>query len=200
MARTQQQRREETRARLLDAAIETIVEIGYARASAAVIARRAQVSDGALFKHFATMGDFMAATALEVMRRQLEQFTKQVAEIPSDKPALEGARTALRDVSGYVTNAVMYELMVAARTDEKLRATLQEALAEYARNIFETARSMPGADLIPDEHLFMVVAVLTNTFDGAALVRAVLPQPELEDGRIALLMAMLHGLGVGTPS
>ena len=44
MARTQQQRREETRARLLDAAIETIVEVGYARASAAVIARRAEVS------------------------------------------------------------------------------------------------------------------------------------------------------------
>jgi len=62
MARTQQQRREEMRARLLDAAIATIVEVGYARASAAVIARRAEVSDGALFKHFATMGDFMAAT------------------------------------------------------------------------------------------------------------------------------------------
>ena len=63
MARTQQQRREETIARLLDASIDTIVEVGYARASAAVIARRAEVSDGALFRHFPTMGDFMAATA-----------------------------------------------------------------------------------------------------------------------------------------
>lgn len=195
MARTQQQRREETRARLLDAAVETIVEIGYARASAAVIARRAQVSDGALFKHFATMGDFMAATALEVMRRQLDQFNKQVAEIPSDKPALEGALIALRDVSGNATNAVMYELMVAARTDEKLRDTLQGALAEYARNIVETAQAIPGADQIPAEHMMMLVAVLTNTFDGAALVRAVMPQPELEDARIALLLAMLSGLG-----
>src|SRR5215210_6088628 len=128
MARTQQQRREETVARLLDASIDTIIDVGYARASAAVIAKRARVSDGALFRHFPTMGDFMAATAREVMRRQLDQFTKQVAEIPADKPALEAALTIMRDVTGNATNTVMYELMVAARTDEKLTATLQEVL------------------------------------------------------------------------
>ena len=76
MARTQQQRREETIARLLDASIDTIIEVGYARASAAVIAKRAEVSDGALFRHFPTMGDLMAATAQEVMRRQLELFVE----------------------------------------------------------------------------------------------------------------------------
>jgi AcrR family transcriptional regulator len=63
MARTQQQRREETIARLLDASIETIIEIGYARASAAVICKRAGMSVGALFRHYPTIGDFMAATA-----------------------------------------------------------------------------------------------------------------------------------------
>ena len=72
MARTQQQRREETVARLLDASIATIIDVGYARASAAVITRRAGLSGGALFRHFDTMGDFMAATAYEVMRRQLD--------------------------------------------------------------------------------------------------------------------------------
>ena len=121
MARTQQQRREETIARLLDASIDTIIEVGYARASAAAIAKRAQVSDGALFRHFPTMGDFMAATAHEVMRRQLELFTKRVAEIPADQPALAAALTILRDVTGNATNTVMYELLVAARTDEKLQ-------------------------------------------------------------------------------
>ncbi|MDH6243638.1 TetR/AcrR family transcriptional regulator [Mycobacterium sp. OTB74] len=194
MARTQQQRREETRTRLLDAAIDTIVEVGYARASAKVIAQRAQVSDGALFKHFATMGDFMSEVTREVMRRQLDAFNKQVAEIPSDKPALEGALVALRDVSGNATNTVLHELRVAARTDEKLRTTLQGALIEYSSNIYETAQAMPGADQLPAEHLAMLVTILINVFDGAGLMRAALPQPELEDGRIQLLLAMLSGL------
>ena len=194
MARTQQQRREETVARLLDASIETIVEVGYARASAAVIARRAQVSDGALFRHFATMGDFMAATALEVMRRQLGLFTKQVAEIPADQPALEAVLVILRDVTGNATNTVMYELLVAARTDEKLRATLQNVLIEYAANIHDIARSLPGSEQFPDETFAALVAILTNTFDGAAIVRAVLPQPEIEASRIQLMTSLLTRL------
>ncbi|MET4427991.1 MULTISPECIES: TetR/AcrR family transcriptional regulator [unclassified Mycolicibacterium] len=193
MARTQQQRREETVARLLDACIDTIVEVGYARASAAVIAKRAKVSDGALFRHFPTMGDFMAATAHEVMRRQLDAFTKRVAEIPADQPALDASLIVLRDVTGNATNAVMYELLVAARTDERLRATLQVVLAEYAANIYDVAKSLPGADRFPPDVLAVVVATLTNAFDGAAIVRGVLPQPELEDGRIALLSALLNG-------
>jgi AcrR family transcriptional regulator len=194
MARTQQQRREETVARLLDASIDTIVEVGYARASAAVIARRAEVSDGALFRHFATMGDFMAATALEVMRRQLGLFTKQVAEIPADQPALEAVLVILRDVTGNATNTVMYELLVAARTDEKLRATLQNVLTEYAANIHDIARSLPGTEQFPDETFSALVAILTNTFDGAAIVRAVLPQPDIEAKRIRLMTSLLSRL------
>jgi AcrR family transcriptional regulator len=195
MARTQQQRREETIARLLDASIATIVEVGYARASAAVIAKRAQVSDGALFRHFATMGDFMAATAHEVMRRQLDLFTKRVAEIPADKAALEAAVKIFWDVSANATNTVVFELLVAARTDEKLRATLQDVIAEYAANIRDTAKALPGADQFPEDTFTALVAILTNSFIGTAIVRAVLPQPEMEERQIQLLAALLGGAG-----
>jgi AcrR family transcriptional regulator len=195
MARTQRERREETIARLLDASIDTIVEVGYARASAAVIAKRAQVSDGALFRHFPTMGDFMAATAHEVMRRQIDLFTKRVAEIPADQPALEAAVKIHWDVTTNATNTVMFELLVAARTDEKLRATLQDVLVEYATNIYDTARALPGADQFQEDTFAALVAIFTNTFNGGAIVRAVLPQPEMEDKQIQLLTALLSGNG-----
>jgi AcrR family transcriptional regulator len=191
MARTQQQRREETVGRLLDAAIATIIEVGYARASAAVITRRAGVSVGALFRHFETMGDFMAATASEVLRRQLESFTKRVAEIPPDRPALEAALAILRDITGGPTNAVLYELLVAARTDEKLKETLQHELGQYAAKIQEAAHALPGAENFPEETFPVVVALLTNVFDGAAVVEGVLPQPEIAERRIPVLMALL---------
>lgn len=198
MARTQQQRREETVARLLEASIATIIEHGYARASAATITKRAGVSVGALFRHFDTMGDFMAATAYEVLRRQLDSFTKQFAEIPSDRPALEAGLGILRDITGGPTNAVLYELMIAARTDAKLNATLQHVLEQYSSRIHDAARALPGADAIPPDVFPVVVALLTNTFDGAAIVRAVLPQPEIEERRIALLTSLLGGIGLPT--
>jgi AcrR family transcriptional regulator len=191
MARTQQQRREETVAHLLDASIATIVEVGYARASAAVITKRADVSVGALFRHFETMGDFMAATAYEVLRRQLELFTKQVAEIPADGPALEAVLEILRDITRNPTNAVMYELMIAARTDEKLRATLQHVLTEYGTKIFEAAHALPGTENVPEETLATLAATLTNTFDGAAIVRAVMPLPDIDAQQIPLLASLM---------
>ena len=125
-------------ARLLDASIATIVDVGYARASAAVVTRRAGLSGGALFRHFETMGDFMAATAYEVMRRQLDDFGKQVAAIPLSQPALEAMLHILRDITGNDTNVVIYELLVAARTDDRLRVTLQEVLSEYSARILDT--------------------------------------------------------------
>jgi AcrR family transcriptional regulator len=197
MARTQQQRREETVARLLDASIDSIIEVGYARASAKVIAKRAEVSDGALFRHFPTMGDFMGATAHEVMRRQLDLFTKRVAEIPADQPALEAVLTILRDVTGNATNAVMYELLIAARTDEKLRATLQDVMTTYTAHIFDIAKGLPAADRIPSDEFATIVATFVNAFDGAALVRAVLPAlpstRDIEEKRIRLLSSLLAG-------
>jgi AcrR family transcriptional regulator len=192
MARTQQQRREETVGRLLDACIDTIIEVGYARASAAVITKRAGVSVGALFRHFDTMGDFMAATASEVLRRQLESFTKSVAEIPSDGPGLEAALAILRDITVGPTNAVIYELTVAARTDEKLKATLQDELAQYAAKIDEAARALPGVDRFPEETFPVLVALMRNVFDGAAVIEGVLPQPDIAAQRIPVLMALLN--------
>jgi len=191
MARTQQQRREETVGRLLEASIESIVEVGYARASAAVITKRAGVSVGALFRHFDTMGDFMAATASEVLRRQVESFTKRVAEIPHEGPALQAALTILRDITGGSTNAVMYELMIAGRTDQKLNAHLSDVLAQYTEKILDAARTLPGAEIIPEETFRVLVALLTNVFDGAALVRGLLAEPELEERRIALLSNLI---------
>src|ERR1700691_2417134 len=196
MGKGPQQRREETVARLLEACIASIVEIGYARASAAVINKRAGVSVGALFRHFDTVGDFMAATAYEVLRRQLDSFTKQVAAIPSDRPAMEAGLTILRDITSNSTNALLYELMIAARTDEKLNATLQNVLEQYTSKICDAARALPGAESLPEETFPVLVALLTNTFDGAAILRAVLPQPEIEKRRIALLTSLLSGVGL----
>ena len=194
MARTQQERREETIARLLDASIETIIEVGYAKASAKVITQRAQVSDGALFRHFPTMGDFMAATALEVSRRQLDEIATRLAALPADAD-LDAFLTIIRDLAANETNTVVHELMVAARTDEMLRAPLKDVLAVYVAKILEAARSAFSAeelDEFGEENFTTLVAVLINSFDGAAIAGQVLKHPEIEERRIPLLMWLLN--------
>lgn len=194
MARTQQQRREDTIARLLDASIETIIEVGYARASAKVIAHRAEVSDGALFRHFPTMGDFMAATAQEVGRRQLNEIAKRMATLPADAN-IDAFLEIMRDLAANSTNTVLHELMIAARTDEMLRAPLKDALAVYIARIYEAARSAFSAEEIGEfgeENFATLVAVLINSFDGAAIAGQVLKHHEIEERRIPMVASLLN--------
>jgi CHASE3 domain sensor protein len=133
----------------------------------------------------------MAATAYEVLRRQLDEFSKRVAQIPADKPALEPVLTILRDITHNATNVVMYELMIAARTDEKLRATLRDVLSEYGAKIFAAARGIPGVEDVSEETIALVTTTLTNTFDGAAILSAVLPESDWGARQISLLASLL---------
>jgi AcrR family transcriptional regulator len=195
MARTQQQRREETIARLLDASIETIIEVGYARTSAALIAKRAQVSDGAIFRHFPTMRDLMAATLREAGRRQLELYASRIAQIPAGAPALEAVLPIVGDLTGNQTNIVIHELWVAARTDNKLRGSLREVMTAYGAEIFKAARASSTDEEIlafgGEENFAALVMVIINTFDGASIIRHVLSQPEIEERRIPVLLSLL---------
>jgi hypothetical protein len=87
--------------------------------------------------------------------------------------------------------------MVAARTDEKLRDTLREVMTTYVAKIYEAARAVPSAEEIEafgEENFAALVAVLINTFDGAAMFRHVLSHPDIEQRRIPILLSLLDGV------
>jgi hypothetical protein len=57
--------------------------------------------------------------------------------------------------------------------------------------MYDAARAMPGTEGIPEDTIPVLVALLTNVFDGAAVVEGVLPQPEIADRRIPVLTELL---------
>src|SRR5215471_3557154 len=57
--RTQQQRRDETRRALLDAAVESLIDVGFARTTTLEVQRRADVSRGALLHHFPSKAELL---------------------------------------------------------------------------------------------------------------------------------------------
>ena len=82
-------------------------------------------------------------------------------------------------------------LPIAARTDAKLKATLQDELGDYADKIIEAARTLPGAEQFPQDTFPVIVGLLANVFDGAAVVQGIVPVPELDEHRIPMLMELL---------
>lgn len=182
--RTQQERRETTIKRLIDATIDVIAEVGYANASLGVICERSGVSRGGLFRHFDSRLDLMVATAAEVGRRHIAQARQQLAELP--EPTIIDALRLMRDRHRAVDNVVWFELMVAARTDPDLRTRLSETGRRFFADIVEASRLVPGTEVFPDEDLDMLVTTLEHTFDGEAIRREIAPDPIAEERRLEL--------------
>ncbi|ATJ82740.1 TetR/AcrR family transcriptional regulator [Halomonas beimenensis] len=120
--RTQEARRSATIAKLTDAAIEALVELGYAKASTNEICRRAGVSQGALFRHFASRGDFMAQVADEVLSRLVDNVESRYSrdEQPPGDPIERAVRFTREACHSRIAKA-WYELVMASRTDEGLQ-------------------------------------------------------------------------------
>lgn len=191
--RTQRERREATMARLVDATIEALVELGYARTTLQEICKRAEVSTGALFRHFGGRRELMVAAADEVARRQIARFDEEFAALPADRRVLTVALELMREHSRAPINAVWFELLVAARTDAELRAELQPAARRFSQAISGQAGGLAWNDLpeLPRRTFDNLVTSLIHMFDGESITRVVHPLPELERDRIPLLLGLI---------
>ncbi|GAA5071283.1 TetR/AcrR family transcriptional regulator [Nocardia iowensis] len=182
--RTQAQRRAATIAKLVEATIEAIAEVGYHNASLGEISRRAGVSKGGIFRHFDSRTDLVVAAAEEVGRRHMRAFDNIRARENADRPLdlahiLHRARNQIRQE----TNTVWFELLVAARTEAELRARL----APVARALIDDVERVAIAALtpaVPADVARLLATSVVHMFDGEAIFRSTYPRPELEDTRI----------------
>ncbi|MGY1847988.1 MULTISPECIES: TetR/AcrR family transcriptional regulator [unclassified Blastococcus] len=120
--RTQEQRRADTRARLLSATIDCLVEHGYAGTTTQRVQERAGLSRGALLHHFATKEALLVAAVSHVADAQIQQVRADAAtgRVASEVDLLH------RVMSGPLFLAGL-ELWAAARTEPVLRAALLPA-------------------------------------------------------------------------
>jgi AcrR family transcriptional regulator len=131
--RTQAERRAATRAALLNASIECLVEDGYANTTTRRIAERAGVTPGALQHHFASKAELLG----QAIRHARQGFaTEMLRHGPPDAPSIQARCELTLDRMWQVHRGPFFqastELLVAARTDADLRATLVEVQHEAA--------------------------------------------------------------------
>jgi AcrR family transcriptional regulator len=176
--RTQDQRRAETRRRLLDATIECVAELGYSGATTRRIAERAEVSVGAVTHHFQYRVDLVAAAVEELVRRRLVALRAALDALPADRAERVRATLDLLwgDFSGPLFT-VMVKLWIAAGDEEELyerMVPLERLLARAA------AKLQPELELDPSEGDGMSVnvrfAIVVSTLRGLALSHAFEPR------------------------
>lgn len=131
--RTQEERSAATRARLLDATIDCLFELGYAGTTTTVIAERAGVSRGAQLHHFPTKSELVTTALEHILERRLKEFREAFAKIPDGTDRDDAAIDILWSMVSGPTFFAWLELLVAARTDPGLRAKM----AQIGRRFFD---------------------------------------------------------------
>lgn len=165
--RTQAERREQTRTALLDATIDCLVEIGYARTSVQEICARAGVSKGAVQHHFSAKAELMAAAVAHLTTRLKNQLTASLGTLPSGADGIPTAIDLLWEgYSGTLSKAVT-ELWVAARTDPELRAAIRPVDRALGRATMEHITAVAGD--LPRERAETLFWLTVNLTRGLAL-------------------------------
>ena len=120
--RTQAERRAQTRKALLVAAVEVLVDAGYAGVTTRGVAERAGVSVGALQHHFKSKLDLVAAAMEHLIADLARELVARAPEAGrSDRKRAEALLDALWELHKGPLMAAVADLTVAARTDPELR-------------------------------------------------------------------------------
>lgn len=164
----QEQKSEETRTAIFDAAMECFIEFGYAKTSIPLIADIAGMSRGAILHHFPTRHSLLVAVVEFLHEKRLKEYKELMADV--DRPSedltldrqLKGVDAAWQHVNlpSFVT---YHELLSAARTDDELWKVMapleikfEEEFENLAKEVFPHWCDLNELTLANDMTLFLL--------------------------------------------
>lgn len=173
-SRTQRERRDATRAALLDAALECLVEYGYAGTTTGRVSERAGVSRGAHLYHFGTRAVLVAAALAELAQRREDEFQRPVTRLPHGEERIERSLDLLwKWFNGPLFQASI-DLAAAARTDPQLRENLIPVERSLNQTTLLRCREMFAEDRGDPSYDHLIQMVLANV-RGLALLPVLQP-------------------------
>jgi len=140
--RTQEERSAATRARLLEATLECLVELGYARMTTTEIAERGGVSRGGQLHHFPTKAELVTEALAYLFDRRDEEFRAAFAKLPANADRGAAAVDILWSMVSGPTFHAWLELAVAARTDPLLKPKVAALTTRFTENVSRTFREL----------------------------------------------------------
>jgi AcrR family transcriptional regulator len=165
-----------TRAALVRSAYDVFIEQGYGAVSVRDLARRTQVTSGAIYGHFRNKADLLVAAIADHIDRDLYLKSK-----PDDSLRVYMQRQWRAYRSRRGLRALLVEAAAAARIDPEVERQLHELqnkkLAEW-KSIYQEVQEREGLD--PDVDMNAVLIMLWATELGLGMLEAwdvELPKP-----------------------
>ena len=142
----QQDRSRATRQRLLDAAVECLVEYGWTGTTVTVVAERAGVSRGAAQHHFPTREALTTAAVAHVTEARATDIQRELDALPDGAMRTEAVLELIVNWFIGVPFRAALELWVAASSDPQLRELVAPLEARTGRKVHQAAVELLGVD------------------------------------------------------
>ncbi|HSN26567.1 MAG TPA: TetR/AcrR family transcriptional regulator [Kofleriaceae bacterium] len=179
--RTQQQRRDETRRALLDATVESLIQVGFQRTTTLEVQRRANASRGALLHHFPSKAELLVAAVDHLAEMRARELKMLAAQLPEGRARTDAVLELLWQCFTGTFFQVAMELRTAARTDPELRPVLVAAERALRDRIVAQARSLFGKDVADHPGLERGLDFTLQFMIGAAMTTVLHDDPRLRD-------------------
>lgn len=155
---------EQTRARILDAALQALRDEGIAGISARTIARHGGFNQALIFYHFGSVEGLLVAVARSESERRSALYAPALAEV-SSLPELVAVARRLHDEEFQAgTVAALTQMLAGAVGSEELSRGIAESLRPWTALVGETIDRLlddtPFGDLLPRDDLTSGVAAL----------------------------------------
>ncbi|HTR75236.1 MAG TPA: helix-turn-helix domain-containing protein [Solirubrobacterales bacterium] len=171
MLEPKQARSHATRQRLLDAAVQVLVEEGYAGISASTVARRAGVSRGAHQHHFANRQTLVIESVRHMSARELNVLHERIGGLPQGESRVGGALDFIFEMYSGTFFAAILELSLAARREPELKTTIAEEERSMSLTVQRLGVEILGDDALEDPALGHRWTTAIATIRGLAVLR-----------------------------
>lgn len=168
--RTQEERRAETRGKLLEATVSSLAEVGFAATTSRRVSELAGVSLGAQTHHFPHRVDLLGAAVEWAAQRRIDELREIAADLPEDPAERLGA---LLDILWSDFNSptfdVFIKLWVAAADDPDLYSQLVPVESRIAEEIASLSGEIVPQGVISGREWNRRLSIALSTVRGLAL-------------------------------
>jgi len=176
--RTQGERSHATQARILEATLECLAELGYAGTTTIVVAERAVVSRGAQLHHFPTRASLISAAVQHLFAQLTDRYERAFTRVPAGAERIGAAVDLLWEIFQDARLTAVLELYVAARTDEELHRELVPITERHHEKVLRLARGYFPDTALDDDAFAALLDVVLDALQGLAVRRLVTSDPK----------------------
>ena len=184
----QAEKAQATRQKLLNAAVDSLNEVGYFGSSTVKIAERAGVARGTMLHHYPTKDALVLAALEEVLTRRVQDFEREIASVDVQDLGVM-MRTLWQALKGPTFNAWL-ELAVASRTHPPLTHELHALMKRFDTMVMTMVENRIPADLLQPFDLKTAVSIGFSAFNGLAMDRLQMSSEEV-DLKVDALIQMI---------